>query len=321
LQERETMKTTLVYLGIDVSKSKLHLASPSKFLGEFTNDAAGHRKLVEKVKQLGPERIVLEASGGYERLVTEALQDAQLPVSVCQPGCIRHFALSIKQRAKTDQIDAQLIARFGEATNPDITPKTPENVRKMRALTDRRQQVIEDRVREENRLLTCVDREIRREIEASIDKLNAKQKELDEQIAQLEQTPAFCQKAEAMKAQKGVGDHTARVLLAQLPELGRTTRQEIASLAGLAPYPRESGQWKGKRTIYGGRATVRMALFMAARSAARWCPVLSVFYNRLRNNGKSFKAAIIACARKLLVRLNTIIKNLDQNTRPGAAAT
>lgn len=315
------MKTTTVYLGIDVSKSKLHLASTSKFLGEFNNNAQGHQKLIEMVKQLGPERIVLEASGGYERLITEALQDAGLPVAVCQPGCIRHFALSIKQRAKTDQIDAQLIARFGEATNPDITPKTPENVRKMRALTDRRQQVIEDRVREENRLLTCVDQEIRREIEASIDKLNAKEKELDEQIAQLEQTPAFCQKAQAMKVQKGVGDHTARVLLSQLPELGRATRQEIASLAGLAPYPRESGKWKGKRNIYGGRAAVRRALFMAAKSAAQWCPVLAVFYKRLRANGKSYKAALIACARKLLIRLNTIIKNLDQITRPGAAAT
>ncbi len=315
------MKTSLVYLGIDVSKSKLHFASPSQFLGEFNNDAEGHGKLVERAKTLGPERIVLEASGGYERLITDALQDAGLPVAVCQPSCVRHYALSIKQRAKTDRIDAQLIARFGEATNPDITPKTPENIRKMRALTDRRQQLIEDRVREENRLLTCADQEVRREIEASIDKLNAKEKELDEQIAQLERTPAFCQKAEAMKKQKGVGDQTARVLLSQLPELGSATRQEIASLAGLAPYPRESGTWKGKRNIYGGRAAVRKALFMAAKSAARWCPVLSIFYKRLRANGKSYKAAIIACARKLLIRLNTIIKELEKITHPGAAAT
>lgn len=239
----------------------------------------------------------------------------------CQPSCIRHYALSIKQRAKTDKIDARIIARFGEATNPDITPKTTENVRKMRTLTDRRQQVIEDRVREENRLLSCVDQEVRREIEVSIAQLEAKEKELDDRVAQLEQQPEFSQKAIAMEQQKGVGDHTARVLLAQLPELGRVTRQEIASLAGIAPGARESGNWRGKRSIYGGRARVRMALYMAARTAAKWCPVISVFYNRLRANGKSFKVAIIACARKILIRLNTIIKNLDQFPLPGAAAT
>lgn len=316
------MKTTISYVGIDVSKTTLHVALAEKFIGEFDNKPTGHQKLIEKLKKLGPCLIILEASGGYEKLISDAMQDADLAVSVCQPSCIRHFAKSIKVLAKTDKIDAQVIARFGEAIKPSVTQKTPENVRKMRALSDRRRQVVEDRVREVNRLEACADPYIRKELENSIDQLKRKEKELEEQINLLIKSDAcFRRKAEQLTAQKGVGKQTVTVLLAQLPELGTLSRQQVAALAGLAPYARESGKWNGKRTIYGGRSEIRKAMYMAARTAARWCPVISQFYKSLRDNGKHYKAAIIACARKMIVRLNTTLKEFDQKPVIGPATT
>jgi transposase len=309
------MKTQPLYFGIDVSKSKLHLATPHKFLAEFDNTVAGHQKLVEQLLRQVPRGIVLEASGGYERLLCEALQDAGLPVTVAQPGCIKHFAKSLKVLAKTDQIDAQIIARFGEATQPQPTPKTPENLRKLRALIDRRQQIVEDRVRESNRLETTADAHIAGHIQVQLTHLEHLETGLDQQIAALLETDAqLLQKKQQLTQLKGVGPQTAATLLAHLPELGSLDRQQVAALAGVAPHPNESGRWKGKRRIYGGRAAIRKAMYMAAKSAARWCPVISPFYQRLRNNGKTYNQALIACARKMLIRLNTLMKTLQLQT-------
>ena len=306
------MKTQPLYYGIDVSKSKLHLATPTRFLGEFDNTVSGHQKLVARLRRHAPAGIIMEASGGYERLACEALQDAGLPVTVSQAGCVRNFAKSLNVLAKTDAIDAQVIARFGTATTPAPTPKTPKNVRKFRALVDRRRQIVEDRVRESNRLETCADPDMAEHIRTQRDRLQDLEQQLDKQIARLLDTDAeLREKNRALTTLKGVGPQTAVVLLAHVPELGSLDRQQVAALAGLAPHPNESGRWKGQRRIYGGRSAVRKAMFLAARTAACWCPVISEFYVRLRNNGKSYKQAIIACARKMLIRLNTIMKDLN----------
>lgn len=309
------MKTQPLYLGIDVSKSKLHLAAPHKFLEEFENTVPGIQKLIERVRRQVPQGIVLEASGGYERLVCEALQDAGLPVTVAQPGCIKHFAQSLNVLAKTDRIDAQVIARFGVATLPKPTPNTPQNLRKFRALVDRHQQVVADRVRESNRLETCADPDMREHIQSQRAQLEERETELDKQIlSMLKGDAELSAKAETMKALKGVGTKTATTLLAHFPELGTLGRPQVAALAGVAPHANESGRWRGRRTIYGGRAAVRKAMYMAAKSAARWCPVISEFYTRLRANGKSYNQALIACARKMLIRLNTLMKNIPSQT-------
>jgi transposase len=307
------MKTNSVYIGIDVSKKTLHVGSPIKFLLEVSNNGSGHQELIEFLKGQELLGVVLEASGGYERAVCDALQDAEVPVSVCQPSCIRHFAKSIKVLAKTDKIDAVLIARFGEAVRPPATPKTPENTRKIRALMDRRQQVVEDRVRECNRLQTCVDPQIAKQIKASIKQLQTVEDKLEHQLqCFIQEDEELKAKAHSLMKQKGVGLLTARTLLANMPELGSLSRQQVAALAGLAPYPRESGNWKGKRKIFGGRAEVRKAMFMAAKTAARWCPVISQFYKSLRAQGKPYKVAIIACARKMLIYANTVLKEFAE---------
>ena len=316
------MKISSAYLGIDVSKRTLHLAEPTRFLKEFNNSLEGHQTLIRWLAEKKPQLIVLEASGGYERAVCEAMQDAGLPVKVAQPGCVRNFAKSLKVLAKTDEIDAQVIAHFGEATNPKRTPQTPQIVRQLRALCDRRQQIVADRVREGNRLEKCADPGIAEHIEASIQQLRTQEKEFDEQIQALQRSDQdLNKKANAMLAQKGVGHKTVAVLLTHFPELGALDRQQVAALAGLAPYANESGKWKGKRRIFAGRATVRKALFMAARTAVVWCPVIKPFYQRLREAGKPYKVALIAAARKMLIRLNTILKELEPESENVTSAT
>lgn len=303
------MKNSVKYFGVDVSKNTLHLAAKERFLKEFRNSSQGHEQLLKFLSSKNNPHLIMEASGGYERTVCEALQDAGITVSIVQPSCIRHFAKSIKVLAKTDQIDARVIAQFGDAIRPPATPKTRENVRKMRILTDRRQQVVEDRVRETNRMEACPDAEICQQIKAHIDCLGKLEEDLNNQIQDLiRNDQELNAKARVLMKQTGVGTHTTRTLLGHFPELGSLTRQQVAAMAGLAPHPRESGKWQGKRRIHGGRAAIRKALYMAAKSAARWCPVLSPFFQKLRDSGKAYNVAIIACARKLLVRLNTLMK-------------
>lgn len=318
------MKATTSYLGIDTGKQHLHLGTPQRCLAVFDNTPAGHRKLVKRIATLKPACIAIEASGGYERMAVEALQDADLPVAVVAPGCVRHFAMSAKVLAKTDAIDAAVIARYAQAHQPEPSPKTPESTRQLRALRDRREQIVEDRVRETNRLEACADGQIARQIKASIKRLKAQEKKLDQSIRQhIKADEHLRSKAKTLTAVKGVGPQTAATVLAHLPELGRLNRQQAAALVGVAPHARESGTWKGKRHIHGGRAAVRKALYLAARTAACHCPVMSVFYKRLRQAGKAYNVAIIAVARKILIHLNSLIRQTDPpNTAPeGTNAT
>lgn len=305
------MKAQTSYLGIDTGKHQLHLATPDRLIAPFSNTPAGHRQLINAIAAYPDPLTAIEASGGYERAVTQALQDQGLPVAVVAPGCVRHFAKSAKVLAKTDAIDAAVIARYAQAHQPRPTQPTPEHVQKLRALRDRRDQLVEDRVREENRLEACGDKTIARQLRASIKRLNGQIDKLDQQIGQhIEQTPPLKEKARVMSEQKGVGTQTAATLLACVPELGTLNRQQAAALVGVAPHPRESGTWQGKRRIFGGRAQARKALYMAAKSAARFCPVLAPFYKKLRAAGKPYNVALIAVARKLLIHLNTQLRTL-----------
>lgn len=309
--------TQLVYIGIDVSKTKLHVGSPEKFLKEFSNTQAGIEKLVDFLSQRAPALVALEATGGYERDACDAMHDAGLSVSVVQPMRVKHYAKSINMLAKTDRIDATVIAKFAEATNPQPTNRASTQVRKLRALCDRRQQLSEDKVREKGRLESCRDEQIEALICEQIDHLKRLIKQLDAQIAEVIKSDGeMSAKAKIIRQVIGIGPTVAATLLAHMPELGTLDRQQVAALAGLAPYARDSGNWRGKRSIYGGRAAVRRAMFMASLTAVRCCPVMSERYQILIAANKPEKVARIACARKMIVYVNTLLKNAASQLPP-----
>lgn len=313
---------TTAYLGIDVAKKDFCLATSQKSLRVLANTNEGFHTLIELLKKYDQPHVILEASGGYERALTDALHDAGITVSVVQPGCVRHFAKSLKVLAKTDAIDATVLARFGEATHPQPTEKTPPATRRLRALADRRTQLVEDRVREKNRHGICPDRAIATEIRRRIKQLTTLIEKLDQQVQELiAEEEDLLTKATVLQTATGVGTQTACILLAHFPELGTLSRQAVAAIAGVAPHPQESGKWVGKRRIYGGRKVVRKALYMAAKSAAQHCPHLAPFYKKLRAANKPYNVALIAVARKLLVRLNTLLKNLKNQTPNATLAT
>lgn len=300
--------TTPLYFGIDVAKATLDVGSTQKRLFQVPNTPAGHRALIERLQRLSVAAIVIESTGIYGQQCVQALGEAGLPVALVQPGRVRHFARSTGLMAKTDAIDAVLIARFGEAVKPRLHQAPTPAQAQLRAWSDRRSQIVEDRVREQNRLEACCDPVVAKHIRASIRRLEATEKALDRRIAQAISADATLRaKNDVVCQEAGVGPHTAAVLLGQLPELGAVNRQQISALAGLAPYDQSSGQWQGRRAIYGGRASVRRALYMAALTAVRWNDNLKAMYERLLGRGKDKKLALIACARKLLVRLNSLV--------------
>ena len=299
--------TQPVYIGIDISKRTLDIATTDRYLGQVPNTPVGHAQLLDQLAELGNVRLAMEASGGYERSLLKRMIQANVHTSLVQPACVRHFAKSIKLRAKTDRIDAQLIARFAATTQPRPVEKTDKNAEKLRALRDRREQIIQDRVREQNRLECTDDDQIARMMAQSIARLRKIESQLDAQITRcIRNSQTLCAKSQCMTQVVGVADQTAATLLAHLPELGTVNRQKIAALAGYAPYAHDSGAMRGKRRIFGGRAVVRRALYMASLSAVRHDAVLRTFYQRLLAAGKAKKVALCACARKLLVHLNTL---------------
>lgn len=300
--------TTALYFGIDVAKATLEVGSTQKRLFQVPNTAAGHRTLIERLQGVSVAGIVIESTGIYGQQCIQALLEAGLPVALVQPGRVRHFARSAGFLAKTDAIDAVVIARFGDAVKPRLHQAPTPAQAQLRAWSDRRSQLVEDRVREQNRLEACCDPVVAKDLRASIRRLEAATKALDRRIAQAISTDTTLRaKSDVVRKEAGVGPQTAAVLLGQLPELGVVNRQQIAALAGLAPYDHSSGQWHGRRAIYGGRASVRRALYMAALTAVRWDGNLKAMYERLVGRGKDKKLALIACARKLLVRLNSLV--------------
>lgn len=300
-----------MFIGIDVSKNQLDVCTrPSGEALVVARDDKGLADLVEQLRGARPELIVLEATGGFEQVVAGALAGAGLPVVVVNPRQIRDFARALGRLAKTDRIDAEVIALFAERVRPELRPIPDEAARELDELVTRRRQVIEMIVAEGNRARRLDTRRIKKRIDRHLEVL---QKELTEIERELDDTirksPIWRETEDLLKSVPGIGNATARTLLAELPEIGSLDRRQIAALAGLAPFNRDSGTFRGKRMIGGGRASVRAVLYMATLTASRWNPVIKTFYKHLLASGKAKKSALVACMRKLLTILNAIVRD------------
>ena len=297
-------------VGIDVSKLTLDIAIHET--GESwscTNELAGVQDLFTKLKQAKPTRIVLEATGGYETLVSATLAAAELPVIVVNPRQVRDFAKATGQLAKTDRIDARMLAHFAAVIDPPARPAKSPEAQHLEALLARRRQIVDMLVAEKNRLSNNRDRAVVKDLKAHIAWLERRLKASDDELQRvLKDSPAWRERDDLLRSVPGVGPVLSLTLLAQLPELGQLNRRQIAKLVGVAPFNRDSGQWRGARHIWGGRSVVRPPLFMATLAATRSNPIIKSFYRRLIAAGKAPKVALTACMRKLLTILNTIVK-------------
>ncbi|NOZ70558.1 MAG: transposase [Chloroflexi bacterium] len=296
-------------IGIDISKSHLDIAfgSQDKKGLRLKYDEDGVAELVRRCKTLRPKLIVLESTGGLEKVLMIALLDAELPVARIQPQRIRYFAKSLGILAKTDALDASVLAKFGEAVQPEPTPLPTTEQQRLASLLARRAQLLEMRTAEQNRLST-MPAVVRTHIQEHIDYLQAEIARIEAEIDDLiNNTPDMKSKQAILKSTPGVGQVTASLLIARLPELGRLNRKQIAALVGVAPFNQDSGRKNGKRVVYGGRKDVRNMLYMATLSAIRFNPVIQQFYQRLVDIGKPRKVALVAAMRKLLVILNAMV--------------
>lgn len=299
------------FVGIDVSKELLEIAvRPTGELWSIKNDPLEFPALAERLTQLAPSRIILEATGGLETLVASHLGAADLPVCVINPRQARDFAKATGQLAKTDAVDAHVLAHFGEALQPPLRELPSTDAQLLEALLTRRRQLVQMRTAEKNRLsATYHPRKIIKDLEAHIAWLDKRISQCDDQLkTALQASPVWRTNDQLLRSVPGIGQVVSRTLLAELPELGRLSDKQITALVGLAPYANDSGGWRGKRHIRGGRKTVRSALYMATLTAIRSNYRIRSFYLRLLDTGKPKKVAITACMRKLLVILNAIIK-------------
>ena len=303
-----------IYVGIDVSKDQLDVhVWPSGEAFAVARDGKGLGELVDRLRGVAPSLIAVEATGGFETIVAAAIAGAHLPLAVVNPAQVRHFAQAVGKRAKTDPIDAAVIARFAEAVKPEPRELPDEAARLLAELVGRRAQVIEMLVAERQREKRASAVRVRKSLARHIAALEKELSEIDRDIdTMVRSSPVWREKEDLLVSFPGVAHKIARTMLADLPELGRLTRREIASLVGLAPFTRQSGQWKGKSMIAGGRPSARAALFMAAFSAIRCNPVLRPFYQRLLARGKPKMVALIAVARKVLTIVNAMLRDKKQ---------
>lgn len=316
LQERDfTMDPvaarTRVCVGIDVSKDKLdiHIDTLNQNF-TVTNDGAGIQELRDRLLKLTIQRIAIEHTGGYQRRVAAELLDAGLPVSLVMPRRVRDYAKAMNLRAKNDRIDATLLAQFARIMNPAISEKTTENRLLLDELVGRRRQLVEYLATEKTRHQQAYDPTIRRGIRRLMDTLKTDLKDVEQAIAELiKNDDDWRKKVELLTSVPGVGTTTAATLLAELPELGNANRGQIAALVGVAPYDNDSGKYAGKRSVYGGRNSVRRMLYMATLTATRFNPAIRKLKQRLQKEGKVLKVMMIACLRKLLITLNAILKS------------
>ncbi len=305
------MEIVPVFVGIDVSKARLDVAiRPTAQVLSVVNDPTGIEAVVKRLSELSPTLIVLEATGGLERSITGALGSAQLPVVVVNPRQVRDFARATGQLAKTDLIDAEILAHFAEAVRPPLRALPDKLSLELRALIARRRELVEMIVAEKNRLSAAPTKAVRKQIEAHLGWLEADLDKIDQDLDQsIRQSPIWQEHQDLLRSVPGIGPVVSRTLLAQLPELGTLNRKQIAALVGVAPLNRDSGTFRGRRTIWGGRAPVRAVLYMAALVASRRNLAIRAFYKRLRDKGKAPKVALVACMRKLLTILNAMIKH------------
>jgi transposase len=304
------MDQASVWVGIDVSKARLDVAlRPSGERFSVENSEKGIGDLVERVRTAGPNLVVLEATGGLQTALVAALSVAGVSVAVVNPKQVRHFAKATGRLAKTDAIDAEVLAHFAEAIRPEPRPLPDELTTELAALMTRRRQLVEMITAEGNRLAACRTPQVRAGIKSHINWLRHELAQLHKDLdGHIRRSPLWREKENLLTSVPGVGRVVATTLLTDLPELGRLTRKQIVALAGVAPMNHDSGKMVGQRHIWGGRASVRSALYMAALSASRYNPLLSRFYRRLLDGGKPRKVALVACARKLLQILNAMIR-------------
>lgn len=300
----------LIFVGIDVSKDRLDVAvRPGEEQWSVAHEDDGLAELLSRLQTLPLQLVVVEATGGYEARLVAALATAGLPVALVNPRQVRDFARASGRLAKTDALDALVLAQFAETMRPPVRPLPDDQTQCLAALMNRRRQLIEMHTAESNRLAsasTVVQREIRAHLTWLKKRLRAVDRELDDAI---QSSALWRQRDAVLQSAPGVGPTLARTLLADLPELGQLDRRQIAALVGVAPFNRDSGAWRGRRCIWGGRSHVRHVLYMASLAATRFNPVIKTFYQRLIAAGKKFKVALVACMRKLLTILNAMVKH------------
>jgi len=299
------------FVGIDVAKDRLDVhVRPTEEAFAVARDGEGLAALVERLAGLQPSLVVLEATGGFETTVAAAIAAAGLPLAVVNPRQIRDFARALGHLAKTDALDAQVIARFGELVRPQARPVASAEAQALGELVARRRQLIEMIGAETNRRRQLTQPRLIRGLDRHLRTLQKALSELEQDIDdQIRGSPVWREKEELLTSSPGIGSTTARTLIAELPELGSLTRRKIAALVGVAPINRDSGTMRGKRRIAGGRSAVRSALYMAALSAVRCHPPIKALYRRLRAAGKPAKLALVAAAHKLLIILNAMIRD------------
>lgn len=300
-----------IFVGVDVSKARLDVACrPDSTAFSEANDPQGIARIVTRLQAVCPVLIVLEATGGLEIPLAVALVAAELKVAIVNPRQVRDFARATGQLAKTDRIDAAILAHFADVIRPEVRPLPDEEARRLDALIVRRRQLIEMRTAEQNRLGTMTAPLVRRNLEAHIAYLTTQIEDLDKELDQvIEASPSWKAKDDLLRGVPGIGKVVSRTILATLPELGTLSNKQISALAGLAPVARDSGTQHGRRCIAGGRSSIRSLLYMAALTAKRFNPVLRVFYDRLIKAGKATKVALTAVMRKLLTIINSMVRH------------
>lgn len=298
------------FVGIDVSKERLDLdCLPQSVPQQFSNDAQGIRTLVKQLKDTKVERIVLEATGGYETALASALAAEGLPVVVMNPKRVRDFAKAQGILAKTDRLDARVLASFAQVIVPPVRKLPDQAQRELAELLDRRTQLVTMRAQEKARLSTVSEKTAKKDIEAHIKWLDKRIESFDSDLTQrLKVNKVWADKVELLDSVPGIGKVSIFTLLGRLPELGKLNRGQIAALVGVAPFNDDSGKRRGQRYIRGGRAEIRCLLYMATLTAKRCNPVIAEFFNRLVAKGKPFKVAMTACMRKLLTILNVMMR-------------
>ena len=319
------MATTAVYAGVDIAKDSLDICTTLEESAHFTYDSKGIKDTVRFLKGLNPALVVLEATGKLETALVVALQSAALPVVVVNPRQVRDFAKAKGILAKTDSVDARVLALFGEAVKPEVRPLPDSTARELEGLVARRRQLVEMIVSEQHRLGTA-EMAVRPDIEAHIVYLKRSLSGIDRDLERkVKDSPSWREKDDLLRSVPGIGPVLSLTILTGMRELGTLNRREVAALGGVAPFNRDSGTMRGKRTVWGGRAVVRRVLYMATLVATQHNPVIRKFYTHLLEKGKSKKVALVACMRKLLTILNAMMRdhrpwNPDYTTASGVTA-
>ena len=302
-------ETTPIVVGIDVAKDSLEVATSAGEHWSTANDAKAHRALAERLGALGVGLVVLEATGGYEQALLAALGQAGLPAVAVNPRQVRQFARAVGRLAKTDRIDAEMLVRFGQHTQPEVRPLPDEQTRLLDALLTRRGQLLQMIQAERNRLALAqgpVRTDVRQTLAFLVKRLKAVDRDLD---GQLRQSPLWREKEKLLKSIPGVGRQTVLQICAALPEIGSIPCKKLAALVGVAPYNCDSGTLRGQRHCWGGRTRVRNTVYMATLTAIRCNPTIREFYGRLRAKGKPAKVAMVACMHKLLLMMNAMVRD------------